>query len=180
MFISDYQQKRLFCIDSFPVPLYSCAYYTLINCLGKQFTALFFKRRSPMRTSLIALFVLAAVCLCAAPAQASRPDVPAQPLEFKGANAKKAVMFNHKTHSAYDCNVCHHEVNGKESYAKCATAGCHEDLTGRKSPALYAVVHNRKDLKFQTCMSCHVKVAAEKPDQKKALTGCKGSLCHAS
>lgn len=131
-----------------------------------------------MRTTIFSLCLAALFAFCAAAAQASPPPVPTGPVDFKG--AQKTVVFNHKTHSAYECGVCHHKVDGTERYEKCATAGCHDDLKGRKSPALYAVVHNRKDLAHQTCMSCHVKVAAEKPDQKKALTGCKGSLCHAS
>ncbi len=88
-----------------------------------------------MRKSFLMLF-LAALCLCAAPdfVQASRPAVPDKPLEMAG--SKKTVMFDHKTHADSDCAVCHHEVNGAESYAKCSSAGCHEDLEGRKSPAL--------------------------------------------
>ncbi len=130
-----------------------------------------------MRTMLLALCTAGALCLAAAPGTVqARPEAPATPLEFKG--EKKIVMFGHESHKTYDCAVCHHPVNGAETYEKCATAGCHDDLKGKKSPALYAVVHNRKDLKFQTCMSCHSKVAAEKPDQKKQLTGCKESYCH--
>ena len=33
-------------------------------------------------------------------------------------------------------------------------------------------------LKHQSCLSCHVKVVAEKPDLKKDLTGCAKSKCH--
>ena len=132
-----------------------------------------------MRTSCFALCLLALLSLCVAGvAWAARPAVPEGPLDFKG--SQKTVIFNHNTHEAYDCNICHHEVNGAESYAKCASAGCHDDLAGKKSPALYAVVHSKKDLAFQTCMSCHVKIAAEQPDKKKSLTGCKDSFCHAS
>lgn len=130
-----------------------------------------------MRTALLALLAAALLCLCAVPAaQAARPAAPEASLEFKG--AKKAVPFSHKAHAASDCGVCHHPVNGQETYAKCASSGCHEDLTGRQPPALWGVVHSKKELKFQTCVSCHAKVAEQKPDQKKALTGCKGSLCH--
>ncbi len=130
-----------------------------------------------MRKILLALCGAAALCLVAATGMAEpRPEVPAAPLEFKG--AKKTVMFGHEEHKEYDCAMCHHPVNGVETYEKCATAGCHDDLEGKKSPALYAIVHTRKDLKFRTCMSCHLEKAAEQPEKKKELTGCKGSYCH--
>lgn len=131
-----------------------------------------------MRTSCFALCLLALLSLCVAGAAHAAPAMPDGPLEFKG--SQKTVIFNHNTHASYDCKTCHHDVDGKESFAKCATAGCHDDLTGKKSPALYAVVHSRKDLAYQTCMSCHVQIANEQPDKKKNLTGCKGSYCHAS
>ena len=64
-------------------------------------------------------------------------------------------------------------------FAKCATAGCHDDLAGKKgTKSLYYVVHNKKDTKFQTCLQCHDKIVAEKPDLKKDLTGCAKSKCH--
>lgn len=131
-----------------------------------------------MRTCCLCLSLLALMLFAAPAASWAAPAAPDGPLDFKG--SQKTVIFNHKTHASYDCKICHHEVNGKEDYGKCANSGCHEDLTGKKSPALYAVVHSRKELAHQTCMSCHVKIAAEQPDRKKELTGCKGSACHAS
>ena len=132
-----------------------------------------------MRTTSLCLSLLA-LMLFAATAAMAAPAVPDGPLEFMGANPEKAVIFNHKTHAAYECKICHHEVKGKEEYGKCANAGCHDDLKGRKSPALYAVVHSKKQLAYQTCMSCHADIAKQQPERKKELTGCKGSACHAS
>ena len=114
----------------------------------------------------------------AAPAFAA-PAVPADGLKMVGSNPKKAVTFNHSSHKAIECSVCHHPVDGKENFAKCATAGCHDDLAGKKgTKSLYYVVHSKKDVKFQSCLQCHDKIVAEKPDLKKDLTGCAKSKCH--
>lgn len=111
-------------------------------------------------------------------ANASQPAVPTEPLPVTG--SKKTVMFPHAPHGKIECVVCHHKVDGKENFQKCATAGCHDDLTAKKGEkSLYFVMHSKsEDLKHQTCLACHTKVAAEKPDLKKELTGCKGSKCH--
>lgn len=119
------------------------------------------------------MFVLGAPVLSIA----SQPQVPADGLEFKG--SQKSVMFPHSAHKALECKTCHHEVNGKETYEKCGTAGCHDDLTGKQPPkSLFAVVHSKKELAHQSCLTCHSKIVEEKPDKKKELTGCKGSKCH--
>ena len=62
-------------------------------------------------------------------------------------------------------------------------AGCHDNLKDKKGTnSLYYVVHAKEKadapLKHQSCLSCHVKVVAEKPDLKKELTGCAKSKCH--
>ena len=89
------------------------------------------------------------------------------------------LKFNHSTHAKEACETCHHKVDGKENFQKCATAGCHDDLTGKQPPkSLFAVVHSKKELAHQTCMTCHVKVAGDDAAKKKELTGCKGSKCH--
>ena len=55
-----------------------------------------------------------------------------------------------------------------------------KDKKGTNS--LYYVMHAKEKadapLKHQSCLSCHVKVVAEKPDLKKDLTGCAKSKCH--
>ena len=53
------------------------------------------------------------------------------------------------------------------------------DLTAKKGEkSLFYVVHTKTGLKHQTCLECHTKVVAEKPDLKKDLTGCAKSKCH--
>lgn len=128
-----------------------------------------------MKKSLLSAALL--VLTMAVPSFAAQPPVPADGLQFSG--AKKTVIFNHSTHSSVACVTCHHPVNDQENYAKCATAGCHDDLQAKKgTSSLYAVAHNRKGAKYQTCMECHQTIAAEKPDLKKELTGCAKSKCH--
>lgn len=107
------------------------------------------------------------------------PQAPKEPVAIQG--SKKTVMFPHdKGHEKIDCVVCHHKVDGKETFAKCGAAGCHDDLKARKGQeSLYFVMHSKsEELKHQTCMSCHLKEVAERPDLKKTLTGCSGSKCH--
>lgn len=130
-----------------------------------------------MRLSL-ASFLAAGMFAFGAPALSmAAPQVPADGLDFAG--SKKTVKFNHSTHAKEACETCHHKVDGKENFQKCATAGCHDDLTGKQPPkSLFAVVHSKKELAHQTCMTCHVKVAGDDAAKKKELTGCKGSKCH--
>lgn len=115
-----------------------------------------------------------------APAEKTeQPAVPTEPLPIKG--SKKTVMFPHdKGHEKIECVVCHHKVDDKQTFAKCSDAGCHDNLVAKKGvESLYYVMHSKSaELKHQTCMSCHTKVVAEKPDLKKALTGCHESKCH--
>lgn len=96
--------------------------------------------------------------------------MPDKPLELKG--SKKTVMFPHAPHQKVECVTCHHKVQDKENFQKCATAGCHDDLTAKKGEkSLFYVVHTKTGLKHQTCLECHTKVVAEKPELKKDLTG---------
>ncbi|MGE9986336.1 cytochrome c3 family protein [Desulfovibrio sp. SGI.169] len=124
------------------------------------------------------LCLTAALLLALAlPALAAQPPAPDKPLEFKG--SKKTVMFPHAAHQKVECVTCHHQVQGKENFQKCATAGCHDDLTAKKGEkSLFYVVHTKTGLKQQTCLECHTKIVAEKPDLKKELTGCAKSKCH--
>lgn len=105
------------------------------------------------------------------------PTAPDKPLEFKG--AKKVVMFPHAAHAKVECVTCHHPVNGKETFAKCGSSGCHDDLAAKQGDkSLYYVIHTKKELKHTNCLGCHSKVVAEKPELKKDLTGCAKSKCH--
>ena len=77
------------------------------------------------------LFLAAILTLALAlPALAAQPPVPDKPLELKG--SKKTVMFPHAPHQKVECVTCHHPVQDKENFQKCATAGCHDDLTAKK------------------------------------------------
>lgn len=107
-----------------------------------------------------------------------QPQVPEQPLEIKG--SKKTVMFPHKPHDKIECVTCHHKVDGKANFQKCSDAGCHDNLTEKKGQSsLYFVMHSKSDeLKHSSCLQCHAKIVAEKPELKKEMTGCKGSKCH--
>jgi len=131
------------------------------------------------------LFLSGACALLAAgflvsvsPALADQPAVPVGPLNMN--LTKKPVIFDHADHQQQKCGDCHHKVDGKENYQKCATAGCH-DVLGNKDKSVhsyYRIAHDRKVTEIQSCLSCHVEVAKAKPDMKKALTSCVGSSCH--
>lgn len=123
------------------------------------------------------LFLSCMLTLAVAASVAAAPKAPEAPLEFKG--SQKTVMFPHVPHAKVECVTCHHLIDGKESYAKCGSSGCHDDLVGKKGEkSLYYVVHSKRDLKHTSCLMCHTKVVEEKPDLKKDLLGCAKSKCH--
>ena len=112
------------------------------------------------------------------PALAARPDAPADGIKLE--KGKNPVVFNHSAHKAVDCGACHHPVDGKENYAKCGSAGCHDvmDRKDKTAKSYYNIIHSKAKLKYDTCMSCHQQAAEKTPDKKKDLTACKGSKCH--
>ncbi len=121
---------------------------------------------------LLALFVMA----FAVPVFA-QPEVPADGLKME--LTKKPVVFNHSTHSTIECGACHHPVDGKENYQSCASASCHDDLKAKKGTnSYYFVLHAKKGIKYDTCVSCHAKAVAEGKGDKKELTSCAKSKCH--
>ncbi|MCT4534119.1 cytochrome c3 family protein [Halodesulfovibrio sp.] len=129
----------------------------------------------------VMVLALAAVLCVAFSMVAYAVDVPTGPVKMDA--TKKPVIFNHDTHKDYKCGECHHPVDGKENYQKCATAGCHSAAKAdkKKAGSYYKIVHNKKAGKksgIATCISCHKKVAGKDKAQKKALTGCKKSKCH--
>lgn len=129
-----------------------------------------------MRILLCSVLTSFLACPCLA---AEEPSAPSEPVAIKG--SRKTVMFPHdKGHEKIECVVCHHKVKGEPTFARCASSGCHDDLTAKKGEnSLYFVMHSKsEELKHQTCLSCHSKVVEEKPDLKKELTGCSGSKCH--
>ena len=108
---------------------------------------------------------------------AAQPPVPADGLVME--HTEKPVVFNHSAHSKGECVICHHEVEGVESYDSCASAGCH-DVFDRKDKTVhsyYNILHG-KDLNHPTCISCHQKVAGTDRDKRRQLTGCANSACH--
>jgi hypothetical protein len=120
---------------------------------------------------LLGLFVLTA---------SAAPEAPADGLKMD--RVKKVVVFNHSTHAELKCVDCHHPVNGVEDYRSCATAGCHDNLDQKDKSinAYYQVFHKAKGAKFETCVSCHNKVAGNDKDKKRELAGCVKSKCHPS
>jgi len=130
-----------------------------------------YKRVLCIMAGLLFAFVLSAV--------AAQPDVPADGIKL--ANTKQAVIFNHSTHKKdLQCGECHHLVDGKENYGKCASAGCHDSME-RKDKSVrgyYNAMHAKSGTKFSTCASCHLQTVEKFPDRKKELTACKQSKCH--
>ncbi len=124
---------------------------------------------------MLSLSALITIAL-AMPAVAARPAAPEGPLKM--ALTKNAVTFDHKDHASVDCGVCHHPVNGAETYEKCSTAGCHDALGAKEKGvnSYYRIAHDRK--LENSCLGCHSKVVKTEKDKRKALTGCKGSSCH--
>lgn len=124
----------------------------------------------------LALLVMA----FAIPALAAQPTAPADGLKME-ATQKKVVVFNHTSHKDVTCVQCHHPVQGKEEFRKCATAGCHDsmDRKDKSERGYYQAMHGKYDGQgVKSCVACHAEVAAAKPDMKKELTACKQSKCH--
>lgn len=131
------------------------------------------------RGALVAVAVCACLfCFAGVRSEELQPDVPGKPIPIRG--SKKTVMFPHRPHEGVECVVCHHKVDGKPDFRKCADAGCHDNLKDKKGEkSLYFVIHSKSDgLAHASCLQCHTRIAEEKPDLKKALTGCKKSKCH--
>jgi hypothetical protein len=117
-----------------------------------------------------------AIFVVAVPAIAARPPEPQHDIPFNGAKFK--TQFPHKGHERVECITCHHIVDDKETYLKCATAGCHDDVSGKGDMSLFAVVHTREGLMHQTCIECHVKISIEAPELKRDIVSCNKSKCH--
>lgn len=127
---------------------------------------------------MLSMSILVAIAL-ALPAIAARPEVPVGPIKMAlTAKADKHVVFDHVNHTAVDCALCHHEVEGVENYEKCSSAGCHDALGAKEKgiDSYYRMAHDRK--LDNSCLGCHAKAAKANPKLRKALTGCKGSSCH--
>lgn len=111
---------------------------------------------------------------------ANQPPVPNAPIAMD--KTKQPVTFNHATHTAYECESCHHPVDGVATYKLCSDAGCHDAMGGAKAKGVdsyYQIAHKTKGTKYSTCISCHADFVKTEKDRKKELTSCKGSACHA-
>lgn len=127
------------------------------------------------------LFLLGILFLVAAfvmPAFAAQPDAPADGIQMH--KTSKTVVFNHSTHKDTKCVECHHPVDGKEDFRPCSTAGCHDnfDKKDKSVHSYYQAMHKAKEVKFQTCVSCHIAKAGDDKEKKKELAGCAKSKCH--
>jgi hypothetical protein len=113
------------------------------------------------------------------PSAQPQPDVPADGIQM--ARTKQAVTFNHSTHQkGMQCIDCHHPVNDRLQFGKCADAGCHDsmDRKDKSAKGYYRVLHAKSGTQFATCASCHAQASEKFPDRKKELTACKQSRCH--
>lgn len=112
----------------------------------------------------------------AGPAIAARPAAPLEPVKME--LTKMPVTFNHSTHASVDCGICHHPVEGVETYAACGSSGCHDvlDKKDKSWKSYYRLAHDRKV--SNSCLGCHVEVVKTDKAKRKELTSCKGSSCH--
>lgn len=110
------------------------------------------------------------------------PEAPAGKLTLEYTK-NKSVIFEHSEHKDVPCVTCHHLVDGKEKFAKCASAGCHDAFDRKSEEAktakgYFRIIHEKSPLKNKTCLACHSEYVQDHPDKKKDMTGCKGSDCH--
>lgn len=143
---------------------------------------------------LALLFSLAAVSAFAAPDG------------IKMNKTKNPVVFNHSTHTDAACADCHHPVKIEdpascvaegchaeadmpellkfytdgEDYRPCSTSGCHQifDAKDKSVHSYYQAMHKSRKPKFDSCYSCHVKVAGKDKEKKRLLSNCSNSVCH--
>ena len=121
--------------------------------------------------------------LCSMPFAADRPAMPDGRLDIQG--SEKAVSFGHAKHDkkGIACGTCHHNVKEQTVTKKCSSSGCHDNLSAREGKqSLHRIMHG-KDLRHDTCISCHTRVVAQKEEHKRArkqqkLLGCQESKCH--
>ncbi len=113
----------------------------------------------------------------------SAPPAPADGHEMKR-TGKGPVLFNHSTHTDYECADCHHKWDGKsETIQSCADSGCHDKMGPKEKDvhSYYKAMHEKKTKDVESCISCHRKVLKAKGKDKKLkkqLTACNGSGCH--
>lgn len=84
-----------------------------------------------------------------------------------------SVTFNHSTHKAFSCVLCHHKVTPEGAlYAPCTTSGCHNvpGARERAEDSMFMAYHAAPSQR--SCYGCHVRQAATHPE----FIGCRP--CH--
>ncbi len=121
----------------------------------------------------------------AQPAQAkesAKPEIPGplrvlrSPIVLNyGSFPQLAVTFNHTSHSAINCVLCHHKAESwKTRYADCTTAGCH-NVKGSRERGVHSVFMAYHDpASDRSCYGCHKREAKRYPQ----FFGCRP--CHTS
>ena len=134
------------------------------------------------------------------PLYAAQPKVPAEPIKMEQTN--RPVVFNHVTHTAKDCAVCHENVSHfpplsiseQDTCVVChhliygelpdvmACSSCHYELDRRdkSTESYFQIAHGRnfsEDDK-NSCLNCHMDVIKTRPEKRHELTACAGSACH--
>ena len=129
---------------------------------------------------------LTGLCLLAC-CSLARAAAPEQPSEMNW--TRRPVPFSHQAHftALSDrgsqeelCVLCHHPVEGRESFLTCATEGCHDELNPKDKSvqSYFQATHKKKTETFHSCVSCHEQAAGSDTGRKKRLAGCKDSACH--
>jgi len=134
-----------------------------------------------MSCKKIPLFICSAAMLAYAVCAAAAPQAPADDLKI--GKTTRPVVFKHSVHvsgNGIACAQCHHPVAGKENFASCSTAGCHDLVGDREDSSARGYFYHLHSIETSrpTCSGCHMEVAEKNPAKEDALTGCSESKCH--
>lgn len=126
---------------------------------------MYFKEKV-MRYLLIALFIFSCISPVYARDAETNPGsllVLRKPIDMDyGASPLLKVVFNHNTHKAYGCRLCHHKaLSNGQIYVPCTTEGCHsiKGARQRSKDSMFMAYH--APAKKRSCYGCHKKVAPE-------------------
>jgi hypothetical protein len=114
---------------------------------------------------VLGLALLAAFTLAYAEVKAPEEPIKINSKDVFGKKRKGDPIFDHKKHTDFKCQDCHHTWKEGEKVKKCGE--CH--LKKEKDKTL-----DLKDAFHDSCMDCHKKLKREK--KKYGPTGC--SKCH--
>ena len=127
-----------------------------------------------MKQAITLLFVLALIC--GATAQAADPQAPDKPVQLKSAASSKMwVMFDHASHDAVACDVCHHAQpsDAASPYVSCgASEECHVLPMGDDGgvPSLFKAFHSKDS--DHSCYGCHMQKRAQYTGFQKGCAPC--------